>query len=47
MRKVMWELVEEGGEDVIIPLLHHLNTNVRRLSREIVCVWGDVVERES
>jgi hypothetical protein len=47
MRERMWEMEEEGGGDVVIPLFHHLYWNVRRRSRNIVGVCGYVVERQN
>jgi hypothetical protein len=47
MREAMWEIEEEGGKDVVIPLLHHLYENVRDMSREIIGVCGYVVGRRN
>jgi hypothetical protein len=46
MREAMWEMEEEGGGDVVIHFLHHLNEKVRDESRKKVDVCGYVEERE-
>jgi predicted GNAT family acetyltransferase len=46
MREDMWEMEEEGGGDVVIPLIHHVYELARTYSRQIVDVCGYVVETE-
>jgi hypothetical protein len=47
MRAGMWEMEEQGGSDVVLPLLHHFYDDVRVQSGNLIEICGGPIRRET